>query len=107
MYDITLKNLKGDPMKMWKSKWSQIFDTRCGIPYRYPKSPCQVSEKIIIWKVKISRHYTNQIAVGQALLLSKHSIGILEMDSEGIFRAPFFLFIKIRRRRILTYKRVL
>ena len=68
MYYIKLKNPKEDPMKMWKSKWSQIFDTRCGKPYRYPKSPCQVSEKFIIGKVKISRHYTNQIAVGQALL---------------------------------------
>ena len=55
-------------MKTRKSKWSEIFDTHYGKLYGYPKSPCQVSEKFIIGKVKISRHYTNQIAVGQALL---------------------------------------
>ena len=47
------KTQRGDPMKSWKWKLSQIFNIHCGEPYRYPQYPCQVSKKIIIGKVEM------------------------------------------------------
>ena len=65
---IHWKIQRGDPMKMWQSKLSQIFNTHCGEPLGYPECPCKVLEKIIIGKVKIRRTRTIWRQDEQALL---------------------------------------